>query len=143
MLNKAILMGRLTADPDVRNTPNGVSVTTFSLAVDRSYTKQGEERQTDFINIVCWRGTADFAGKYLKKGQLVAVEGAIRTRNYTDNNGDKRYVTEVVANEVFFAEKRSQTAEVRKDASVDVQVQNEADFVRGEQLEYSDGDLPF
>ena len=106
MLNKVILMGRLTADPDVRQTATGVSVTTFSLAVDRNYAKQGEEKQTDFINIVCWRSTADFVGKYFKKGQLVAVDGSIRTRNYTDNNGNKRYVTEVVANEVFFAESK-------------------------------------
>lgn len=143
MLNKAILMGRLTADPDVRSTPNGVSVTTFSLAVDRGYAKQGEERQTDFINIVCWRSTADFVGKYFSKGQLVAVEGSIRTRNYTDNNGDKRYVTEVVATEVFFAEKRGQTAEVKKDAIADATASNEQNFEYGEQLQYSDGDLPF
>ena len=104
MLNKAILMGRLTADPDVRQTNTGVSVTTFTLAVDRGYAKPGEDKQTDFIGITCWRNTADFVGKYFKKGQLVAVEGSIRTRNYTDQNGNKRYVTEVVANEVFFAE---------------------------------------
>ena len=79
MLNKVILMGRLTADPDVRQTTTGVSVTTFSLAVDRGYAKQGEEKQTDFINIVCWRGTADFVGKYFKKGQLVAVDGSIHS----------------------------------------------------------------
>lgn len=106
MLNKAILMGRLTADPDVRQTPTGVSVATFTLAVDRGYAKQGEERQTDFINIVAWRSTAEFVGKYFKKGQLVAVDGSIRTRNYTDRDGNKKYVTEVVANEVFFAESK-------------------------------------
>ena len=87
MLNKVILMGRLVAEPNVRSTPSGVSVTTFSLAVDRGYAKPGEEKQVDFIQIVCWRSTADFVGKYFSKGQLVAVEGAIRTRNYTDQSG--------------------------------------------------------
>ncbi len=130
MLNKVILMGRLTADPDVRSTPSGVSVTTFSLAVDRGYAKQGEEKQTDFISIVCWRSTADFVGKYFSKGQLVAVEGAIRTRNYTDQSGTKRYITEVVANEVFFAEGKKQQ-------------QPESGSLNPLDIEYSDGDLPF
>ena len=132
MLNKVILMGRLVAEPDVRSTPSGVSVTTFSLAVDRGYAKPGEEKQVDFIQIVCWRSTADFVGKYFSKGQLVAVEGAIRTRNYTDQSGTKRYITEVVANEVFFAEgkkRRQQPTESGAMNALDVQ--------------YSDEDLPF
>lgn len=131
MLNKVILMGRLTAEPDVRSTPNGVSVTTFSLAVDRGYAKPGEEKQVDFIQIVCWRATADFVGKYFSKGQLVAVEGAIRTRNYTDQSGTKRYITEVVANEVFFAEGKKR------------QQPTENGVINPLEVEYGDGDLPF
>lgn len=132
MLNKAILMGRLVAEPDVRSTPSGVSVTTFSLAVDRGYAKPGEEKQVDFIQIVCWRSTADFVGKYFSKGQLVAVEGAIRTRNYTDQSGTKRYITEVVANEVFFAEGKKQQQQPTESGAM-----NPLD------VQYSDSDLPF
>lgn len=136
MLNKVILMGRLVAEPDVRSTPSGVSVTTFSLAVDRGYAKPGEEKQVDFIQIVCWRGAADFVGKYFSKGQLVAVEGAIRTRNYTDQRGTKRYITEVVANEVFFAEGKKQQHEPES-AKSGAAGMNPLD------VQYSDEDLPF
>ena len=132
MLNKVILMGRLVAEPDVRSTPSGVSVTTFSLAVDRGYAKPGEEKQVDFIQIVCWRSTADFVGKYFSKGQLVAVEGAIRTRNYTDQSGTKRYITEVVANEVFFAEGKKQQQQPTESGAM-----NPLD------VQYSGEDLPF
>lgn len=132
MLNKVILMGRLVAEPDVRSTLSGVSVTTFSLAVDRGYAKPGEEKQVDFIQIVCWRSTADFVGKYFSKGQLVAVEGAIRTRNYTDQSGTKRYITEVVANEVFFAEGKKQQQQPTESGAM-----NPLD------IQYSDSDLPF
>ena len=79
-MNKVILMGRLTADPELKTTPSGVSVASFSIAVDRRYAKQGEERQTDFINIVCWRQKAEFVCKYFVKGQLIALEGSIQTR---------------------------------------------------------------
>lgn len=104
MLNVAVLMGRLVADPELRHTPNGVSVTSFTLAVDRTYCKQGEERQTDFIDIVAWRNTAEFVCKYFHKGQLAAVQGAIQTRSYTDKEGNKRKAFEIVADNVHFAE---------------------------------------
>jgi len=104
MLNKAILMGRLTADPELRKTQNGTSVTSFTLAVNRSYTRAGEQAQTDFIDVVAWRNTAEFVSRYFAKGQLVAVEGQIQTRSWEDKNGQKRKSVEVVANEVFFAE---------------------------------------
>jgi single-strand DNA-binding protein len=97
-------MGRLVADPELRHTPNGVSVTTFTLAVDRSFVKQGQERQCDFISCVAWRNTADFVCKYFRKGQLAAVQGAIQTRSYTDKEGNKRKAFEVVADNVHFAE---------------------------------------
>ena len=104
MLNVAVLMGRLVADPELRQTPNGVSVTSFTLAVDRSYVKAGMERQTDFIDIVAWRNTAEFVCKYFRKGQLAAVQGSIQTRTYTDKQGNKRKAFEIVADNVHFAE---------------------------------------
>ena len=97
-------MGRLTDNPDYRQTPTGASVASFRLAVERNYQKSGEERKADFINIVAWRNTADFVNRYFVKGQLVAVEGSLQTRDYTDNQGNKRYVTEVIADQVYFAE---------------------------------------
>jgi single-strand DNA-binding protein len=102
MLNRAILMGRLVADPELRNTPSGVAVVQFRLAVDRDYTPKGQEKQTDFINIVAWRNTAEFIAKYFEKGQLIALAGSIQTRSYTDNQGNKRSVTEVIANQAYF-----------------------------------------
>ena len=104
MLNLVALMGRLTADPEIRTTPAGTQVTTFTLAVDRGYVKEGQERQTDFITIVAWRHTAEFVCKYFRKGQLVAVDGSIQTRRYTDKEGNKRTAFEVVAANVHFAE---------------------------------------
>lgn len=106
MLNVVALNGRLTADPELRHTNNDIAVTSFTLAVDRSYVRNGSDRQADFIDIVCWRGTAEFASKYFRKGQLVAVEGSIQVRSYTDNQGNKRRAFEVVANNVHFAESR-------------------------------------
>jgi single-strand DNA-binding protein len=104
MLNVAVLMGRLVADPELRQTTSGISVTSFTLAVDRSYVKAGTERQTDFIDIVAWRNTAEFVCKYFRKGQLAAVQGAIQTRTYTDKEGNKRKAFEIVADNVHFAE---------------------------------------
>lgn len=117
MLNVAVLMGRLVADPELRHTANDLAVTTFTLAVDRSYVKPGAERQADFIDVVAWRSTADFVCKYFHKGQLVAVQGSIQTRSYTDKDGNKRKAFEVVADSVHFAEsKRNNAAEPQNDA---------------------------
>ena len=104
MINKVILMGRLTRDPEVRYSPAGVAVARFTLAVDRRFVKEGQERQTDFINIVAFRQTAEFVGKYFTKGQLVAVVGSIQSRSWDGEDGQKRYATEVIADEVHFAE---------------------------------------
>lgn len=101
MLNTAIIMGRLTADPELRKTTTGLSVTSFTVAVDRNY-KSGDERQTDFINVTAWRGTADFVSTYFKKGQMIAVQGSIQTRNYEDKNGNKRTAVEIIAENVSF-----------------------------------------
>lgn len=102
MLNVAAIMGRLTADPELKSTQSGVSVTSFTLAVDRSYAKAGTERQTDFINVVAWRSTAEFVCRYFTKGQMMAVSGPIQTRNYEDKQGNKRTAFEIVANDVSF-----------------------------------------
>ncbi len=110
MLNVVAIMGRLTADPELRTTPSGVSVCRFTLAVDRNYAKAGTERQTDFINCLAWRGTAEFVSKYFSKGQLVAVDGSIQTGSYTDNNGNKRYTFEVVASNVNFTGDRRESS---------------------------------
>ena len=104
MLNKAILMGRLVVDPELRRTPNNNSVTSFTLAVNRSFTRQGEQPQTDFIDIVAWGKTAEFVSRYFVKGQQVAVAGRIQTRMWEDKQGNKRKSVEVVAEEVHFAE---------------------------------------
>lgn len=106
MLNKAILMGRLTSDLELKQTPNGVSVCAFSIAVNRNYNRD----ITDFINIVTWRSTAEFVSKYFKKGQLLALEGTIQTRNYEDKQGNKRTAFEVVANQVYFAESKNSSS---------------------------------
>ena len=110
MLNSVVLMGRLTAEPELRHTPNGIAVTSFTLAVNRSYAKAGSERATDFIDIVAWRNTAEFVSRYFTKGQLVAVEGSIQTRTYQDKDGNNRKAFEIVANNVHFAEAKRDSA---------------------------------
>ena len=106
MLNCAVIMGRLTADPELRTTSSGVSVTSFCVAVDRSYVRQGEERQADFINVVAWRQTADFVTRYFRKGSMIAVQGSIQTRPYEDRNGNKRTAVEIIADNVSFCGSR-------------------------------------
>jgi single-strand DNA-binding protein len=134
MLNVVALNGRLTADPELRHTSNDIPVTSFTLAVDRSYVKSGEERQADFIDVVCWRGTAEFACKYFKKGQLVAVEGSLQTRIYEDSHGNKRKAVEVLASHVHFAEpKRDGNSNQQSNAT------DNSDFVEID----GDDDLPF
>lgn len=102
MLNKAMLQGRLTADPELRSTPSGVSVTTFALAVNRNFKKDGEQ-ETDFINCVAWRSTAEFVCKYFQKGQQAVVDGSIQNRSYTDKQGNRRTAFEVVVDNIYFA----------------------------------------
>lgn len=103
MLNVVVLSGRLTADPELKTTNNGISVCGFTIAVERRY-RQGEERQADFINIVAWRSSAEFLSKYFKRGQMIAVRGAIQTRRYQDKDGNNRTAFEVVADDVQFAD---------------------------------------
>ena len=103
MLNVVVLSGRLTQDPELKTTPNGISVCSFSIAVERRF-RSGEERQSDFINIVTWRSSAEFVSKYFKKGQMIAIRGSIQTRRYQDKDGNNRNAFEVVADEVQFAD---------------------------------------
>lgn len=105
-MNKAILMGRLVRDPELRSTASGVSVCTFTIAVDRRFRNANGERQADFIPIVAWRQQADFVNKYFRKGSQILVCGSIQRRSWEDNEGRKRYETEVIADEVEFAEGR-------------------------------------
>ena len=106
-MNKVILMGRLTRDPETRYTQtNNTLVSSFSLAVNRRFARQGEERQADFINIVAWSKLGEFCSKYFKKGQQVGIIGRIQTRTWDDDQGTKHYVTEVVAEEAYFADSK-------------------------------------
>ena len=145
MLNKAILMGRLVADPELRQTANGVSVTGFRIAVNRTY---GWE-QTDWIDIVAWRQTAEFVSKYFQKGDAIIVEGSIQTRNYEDKNGNKRTAVEVVADQVHFAESRNaQKSSTESIPLAGETKQSEPGFSVGnmddyEELDTDDSELPF
>ena len=115
--NKVILGGRLTSDPELKTTPSGVSVTSFSLAVNRRHSGKREEQQTDFINVTAWRGTAEFVTKFFRKGSSICIVGSIQTRSWTDNNGNKRYATDVVADEAMFVDSKSDsTATATNDA---------------------------
>lgn len=128
--NLAVLTGRLTADAELKTTPNGVSVCTFAIAVDSGY---GENKQTDFINIVAWRQTAEFVSKYFNKGSMIGIEGSIKTRKYQDKNGNTRTAFEVVANNVQFMESKKASSDV----NVEYSAPNE------EFTEVATDDLPF
>ena len=102
MYNRVILMGRLTRDPELRTTQSGITMCRFSIAVDRNFAKQGEERQTDFFDITVWRQQAEFVSKYFSKGRMIHVEGRLQNDNYTDQNGNKVYRTSIVADRIDF-----------------------------------------
>ena len=104
MLNRIVLMGRLTRDPELRHTGNGTAVASFSLAVDRDFKSQSGEKETDFVDIVAWRSTADFVSKYSIKGRMAVVEGRLQIRDWTDKDGGKRRSAEVVAEHVYFGD---------------------------------------
>lgn len=113
MMNRVVLVGRLTKDPELRYTPNGVAVATFTLAVNRTFTNQQGEREADFINCVIWRKPAENVANYLKKGSLAGVDGRIQTRNFEGQDGKRVYITEVVADSVQFLEPRSAASQDR------------------------------
>ena len=106
-LNKVILIGNLVADPELKKTPSGVSVTSFRIAVGRRFAKDAEAPQADFIDIVAWRSTAEFITQYFTKGKPILVCGSIQSRTWTDQNGQKRYTVEVIADEVSFVERKA------------------------------------
>ena len=108
--NKVILGGRLTADPELKTTQTGVSVTSFDVAINRKYSGQNQQQITDFITVVAWRQTAEFVTRYFHKGSSICVVGSLQTRSWTDNNGQKRYATEVVADEVNFVDSKSDSS---------------------------------
>ena len=106
MLNRIILMGRLTRDPELRRTSSGTAVTSFSMAVDRDFKSQSGEKETDFIDIVAWRNTAEFVSKYFTKGRMAVVEGRLQIRDWTDKEGGKRRSAEVIADNVYFGDSK-------------------------------------
>ena len=159
-MNKAFLIGRLTRDPELRYTGNNTAVASFTIAVNRTYTNQAGEREADFIPVVVWRRQAESVKNYLSQGSQVAVEGRIQVRSYDDQNGQKRYVTEVVADNVQFLdtkaarEQRIQTSQTedinpynldkKEDNKVDMSDIPEDPFKDfGEEIKLSDNDLPF
>ena len=109
MVNCAVIMGRLVADPELRTTGSGISVTSFTVAVDRRFVRQGEERQADFIDIIAWRQTAEFVSKYFRKGSMIAVQGSIQTRMYEDKNGNTRKAVEIVADNASFCGSKAES----------------------------------
>ena len=131
MLNKIILMGRLTRDPELRKTGNGTAVTSFTLAVDRDYKPQDGERETDFIDVVAWRGTAEFVFKYFSKGRMAVVEGRLQVRDWTDKDGNKRRSTEVIADSVYFGDS-NKVSESDKPAEPSGEIRELPDEEKGE-----------
>ena len=111
MLNHIVLMGRLTRDPELRRTGSGVAVASFTLAVDRDYAAQGAEKETDFVDIVAWRNTAEFVSKYFTKGRMAVVTGRLQIRNWQDKEGNKRRSAEVVADNVYFGDSKRDSAD--------------------------------
>ena len=128
MLNKVILIGRFTRDPELRSTPQGTSTCSFSLAVDRNYQSAGGERQTDFINCVAWRQTAEFISKYFQKGNLICVEGSIQTRSWKDNDGNNRYATDVVVDRTYFVESKKSAQSSSFAPAMEAPVFNDSPF---------------
>lgn len=135
MLNKIILMGRLTRDPELRRTGSGTAVTSFAIAVDRDFKSQNGEKETDFIDVVAWRTTAEFVSKHFAKGRMAAVEGKLQIRDWTDKDGTKRRTAEVIADNVYFADSKRDDMTVNRNALAE----------RAEQFAEieEDGELPF
>lgn len=131
MLNKIFIMGRLTRDPELRRTQGGNAVTSFALAVDRDFKSADGTKETDFIDVVAWRNTAEFAAKYFTKGRMAVVEGHLQMRDWTDKDGNKRCNAEVVADNIYFGDSKREDAPAGNSAPT------------FEEIEEDDGDLPF
>lgn len=136
MLNKAILVGRLTADPELKATSGGISVTKFNIAIDRSYSSKDGKRDTDFITIVAWRNTAEFICKYFSKGSAIGIDGSIQTRSYTDKNDNNRTAFEVIAEKASFVERKNTNASTH---NADTKTPDNDDFSIIDDVD----DLPF
>lgn len=142
MINMVALMGRLTYSPELKSTPNGLSVIRFQIAVDRSYQAKGQERQADFIDCVAWRQTAEFISRYFHKGSMIAIEGTIQTSNYTDKNGNNRKQIEVLANNVSFCGSKNESGsmDIEPESAAKYSSTDNSDF---EEIVNDDDDLPF
>ena len=141
MLNKIIIMGRLTRDPELRRTGSGTAVTSFSLACDRDFKSQSGDKETDFIEVVAWKNTAEFVSKYFGKGRMAVVDGRLQIRDWTDKAGNKRTTAEVVADNVYFADsKRSESDDNQKENFNALSGRVSDDFVPASE---EDGELPF
>ena len=143
--NRVMLGGRLTADPENRQTETGVSMTRFSIAVNRRYSKDSSQQQVDFFNVIAWRATADFVSKFFKKGSSIFVVGTIQNRTWTDNEGNKRYATDIVAEEVNFVDSRSENpagSQYTPDSYEPSFSSTAADAPKFEEIK-GDDDLPF
>ena len=141
MLNKIIIMGRLTRDPELRRTGSGTAVTSFSLACDRDFKSQSGEKETDFIEVVAWKNTAEFVSKYFGKGRMAVVDGRLQIRDWTDKAGNKRTTAEVVADNVYFADsKRYESNDNQKENFNALSGRLSDDFVP---ISEEDGELPF
>lgn len=139
MLNKIIIMGRMTRDPELRRTGSGTSATSFSIAVDRDFKGQNGEKETDFVDVVAWRSTAEFVAKYFTKGRMAVVEGRLQMRDWTDKEGAKRRSAEVVADNVYFGD--SERDDTLQPGSPSTGAQKASgDF---EEISEDDGTLPF
>lgn len=142
-MNKVILIGNLTKDPEQSYTPSNICVCRFTVAVNRSYSSQNGDKQTDFLPVVCWRNQAENCAKHLKKGSKVGVSGSIQTRTYDDQNGVRRYVTEIVADEVQFLSTRNENGEGDLPEIPEVRETRRAPRVEDARPVASDDDLPF
>ena len=141
MLNKIIIMGRLTRDPELRRTGSGTAVTSFSLACDRDFKSQSGDKETDFIEVVAWKNTAEFVSKYFSKGRMAVVDGRLQIRDWTDKDGGKRRSAEVVADNVYFADsKRSESNDNQKENFNALSGRLSDDFVP---ISEEDGEIPF
>ena len=152
MLNVVAIMGRLVADPELRTTTQGTNVCTFRIACERSYSKPGEQRQADFVDIVAWGKTAEFICKFFQKGSMIAIEGSLQTRQYQDKNGNNRTAVEVVANNISFAgakrqDRQSAPSYEQQTASHVKQAKEQSGFAQGSADDFAvisdNDDLPF
>jgi single-strand DNA-binding protein len=141
-LNRVVLVGRLTKDPELRFTPNGIAVTTFTLAVNRPFKNANGEQEADFINIVVWKKAAENVANYTSKGSLVAIDGRIQTRSYENKDGQRVYVTEVVADSVQFLETKKREAQ-QQNSQQRYTSDPGTPFQGGQPVDISDDDLPF